>query len=187
MQVHLHTPDLASDSHHWKTLFKHGCASFFVYSLCVSWTGETQWSRGGCSTWSELKQRAHSHWKYKRNSVRLCCTKSKIIHQHVKWVFPLFLRWIQILDCDLHLHGMPCYSAPSLWLGLVVTVAYHVPGWLVNIAVIKAGVYVLGDLKVASPPHSSPSPLCSIWRHAPSLLSSVSPSPLSLLPTHLLP
>ncbi len=31
----------------------------------------------------------------------------------------------------------------------------------------KAGVYDLGDLKVASPPHSSPSPLCSVQHHAP--------------------
>ncbi len=44
-------------------------------------------------------------------------------------------------------------------------------------SVLKAGVYNLGDMKVASPPNSSP--LCSVRRHAP--------SPLSLLSTHLLP
>ncbi len=38
-----------------------------------------------------------------------------------------------------------------------------------DVLLLKAGVYDLGYLKVASPPNSSPAPLCSVRRHAPSL------------------
>lgn len=119
MQVHFHTQNLASTEMAEKLGSningQHQVSRnppIFVYSLCVSWTGETQ--EGAAGQGQTVKPRAHFHQTSKRNPLSPNVSGSIVILQTQTFLLLLFLTSSFLINLWLFLLQVHIYSLTAV-------------------------------------------------------------------------